>query len=155
LDAWIDFNADGDWDDPGERIFNQETVAAGTNILTFNVPANVMSGYSFARFRISRMGGLDHVGFAPDGEVEDYRVGLGTSWFNGITLEVLADGNRRAVIQWVGDAVLQRASAVTGPWEDALGSAGAALNSAEVLLPDGEPFAFFRLRSTSSQSRLR
>ena len=33
LSAWIDFNADGDWADPGEQVFQDLWLAAGTNSL--------------------------------------------------------------------------------------------------------------------------
>ncbi len=74
LNAWIDFNADGDWDDLGEHILTDETVGAGLNTLTFAVPATANLGSTFARFRVSSAGGLTPSGQASDGEVEDYEV---------------------------------------------------------------------------------
>ncbi|MCP3957496.1 MAG: DUF11 domain-containing protein [bacterium] len=76
LDAWIDFNNDGDWVDAGEQIFNSEQVpVAGTNLLSFELPATVPAGLNtFGRFRLSRAGGLSITGAAPDGEVEDHPV---------------------------------------------------------------------------------
>ncbi len=78
LDAWIDFNADGDWDDYGEQIFASEPLAMGTNYLKFKVPpypytvaANIRT---YARFRFSICGGLSYSGPARCGEVEDYMV---------------------------------------------------------------------------------
>jgi hypothetical protein len=35
IDAWIDFNRDGDWNDAGERIFSSISVRAGTSNLEF------------------------------------------------------------------------------------------------------------------------
>jgi hypothetical protein len=74
LDAWIDFNRDGDWDDVGERITPKTglPVSAGLNSVTFTVPAGAVAGTTFARFRLSTIGGLDPTGPALDGEVEDY-----------------------------------------------------------------------------------
>ncbi|WP_145348533.1 tandem-95 repeat protein [Rosistilla ulvae] len=79
LDGWIDFNRDGDWDDPGERIFEhvaisgqtsfQITVPATTAIL--NTPEGVTT---MARFRLSTDGVSGPTGLALDGEVEDYEV---------------------------------------------------------------------------------
>jgi hypothetical protein len=74
LDAWIDFNQDGDWSDPGEQIFASESLAAGSNSLSFDVPADAALGNAFARFRFSTAGGLTPGGPASDGEVEDYRI---------------------------------------------------------------------------------
>jgi len=76
LDAWIDFNADGDWSDPGERIFAGRSLVAGANVLTFNVPAEAVLGKTFARFRLSSAGVDGPTGFAMDGEVEDYAVDI-------------------------------------------------------------------------------
>lgn len=77
LDAWIDFNADGDWDDAGEKIFDSVVVVQGENALEYNVPADANVGTTFARFRLSTVGGLTPRGPAPDGEVEDYAVEIG------------------------------------------------------------------------------
>ncbi len=82
IDAWIDFNADGDWDDIGEKIFYSTPVVAGSNILSFYVPATVSDiedgeRSTSARFRFSTTGDLNYYGFASDGEVEDYIVKIG------------------------------------------------------------------------------
>jgi len=77
LDAWIDFNGDGDWADAGEQIFANKSLNAGVNRLTFNVPANAAAGVkTYARFRFSTAGGLSYTGQAADGEVEDYAVNI-------------------------------------------------------------------------------
>ena len=74
LDAWIDFNGNGSWLDAGEQIFVAVPLATGANNLNFNVPASAKIGGTFARFRLSRQGGLTPSGFGQDGEVEDYLV---------------------------------------------------------------------------------
>jgi len=76
LDAWIDYNADGDWDDPGEQVFNTQALVAGVNILPFTPPIGLTDGLSFARFRFSAAGGLTPSSDANEGEVEDYQVTL-------------------------------------------------------------------------------
>ena len=76
LNAWIDFNADGDWDDAGEKIFSDEAVINGTNNLTAAIPAGAAAGQTFARFRITTDAGHTYSGLARDGEVEDYQVTL-------------------------------------------------------------------------------
>ena len=38
LNAWIDYNADGDWDDSGEQVFADEQLEFGVNTLSFLVP---------------------------------------------------------------------------------------------------------------------
>jgi hypothetical protein len=74
LNAWIDFNNINVWSDPGEFIFQNQTLYAGINVLNFFVPANASPGYAYARFRLNSTGGILFYGLAPDGEVEDYRV---------------------------------------------------------------------------------
>ncbi len=91
LDAWIDFNGDGDWNDPGERIFRAEPLVEGINsfpatiltiidgdpVIKFGpvvIPSTAIVGTTFARFRFSSTGGLAPTGTASDGEVEDYQV---------------------------------------------------------------------------------
>ncbi|MGB9623976.1 MAG: GEVED domain-containing protein [Phycisphaerae bacterium] len=76
LNAWIDFNGDGDWADPGEQIFTDWIVNNGANNLTFTPPVITALGKTFARFRLSTVRGLSYTGAAPDGEVEDYQVNI-------------------------------------------------------------------------------
>jgi hypothetical protein len=77
LNAWIDFNYNGDWLDSGEQIAANEPMTAGLDVtLTFTVPPVPASttGPSFARFRCSTQPDLLPTGLAWDGEVEDYAV---------------------------------------------------------------------------------
>ncbi|WP_167546552.1 reprolysin-like metallopeptidase [Stieleria maiorica] len=80
LDAWIDFNRDGDWDDPGEQVIAglQLGTTAGIRSVSFPVPqdtgANVETGSTYSRFRLSSQGRLSPTGLAADGEVEDHEV---------------------------------------------------------------------------------
>jgi hypothetical protein len=80
LDAWIDWNHDGDWADAGEQIAANLSVAASdNNYLVLSVPAaasvNAITA-TFARFRLSTAGNLAVTGQAADGEVEDYALSL-------------------------------------------------------------------------------
>jgi hypothetical protein len=74
LDAWADFNQDGDWSDAGEQIFARYLLNSGENLLLLEVPERALPGMTFFRFRYSSRGGLSYGGAAPDGEVEDYWV---------------------------------------------------------------------------------
>ena len=76
INAWIDFNKDGDWDDEGEQIFVDMPVGPGQNTLSFSVPAGAVPGNTYARFRLNSAGGLSYTGTATDGEVEDYLVAI-------------------------------------------------------------------------------
>lgn len=77
LDAWIDFNKDGDWY-ASEKIFTDLPVMPGLNSLSFPVPGLPAQalGPTYARFRISTAGTRLPTGHANDGEVEDYLVEL-------------------------------------------------------------------------------
>ncbi|MCH8128167.1 lamin tail domain-containing protein, partial [candidate division KSB1 bacterium] len=78
LNAWIDFNRDGDWEDANEQIFTNLDLNAGLNsVLTYSVPASALQGVTFARFRFNSTGDLSFDGLALDGEVEDYKVEIG------------------------------------------------------------------------------
>ena len=72
LDAWIDWNADGDWADAGEKVADNVPLTAGVNTLPVPVPAGAAEGPTFVRLRFSSAGGLSFDGQAADGEVEDY-----------------------------------------------------------------------------------
>lgn len=74
LDAWIDFNRDGDFLDAGEKVVNGAAVGAGSHTLAFAVPSNASQGVSYARVRLSTAGSALPTGLAADGEVEDFRV---------------------------------------------------------------------------------
>jgi hypothetical protein len=74
LAAWIDFNADGDWNDPGEQIAIDRPLNDGVNQIFFTIPASAVVGNTFARFRFSDQTGLGPAGLASAGEVEDYQV---------------------------------------------------------------------------------
>ena len=64
LDAWMDFNQDGDWDDSGEQIQINTAVVNGNNELTFDIPASARVGITFARLRAEycRWAGRDRIG---------------------------------------------------------------------------------------------
>ena len=76
LNAWIDFNADGDWAVPDEQIFTDKALNGGLHELSFNVTPDATTGTTFARFRFCSCKGLSYTGSAADGEVEDYKVNI-------------------------------------------------------------------------------
>jgi hypothetical protein len=80
LNAWFDFNNDGDWNDAGEKIFNNvedmqvlDPLNPQFRRFTVQTPANVDASATFyaARFRWGSAG-LTYAGVANSGEVEDY-----------------------------------------------------------------------------------
>ncbi|WP_153557672.1 tandem-95 repeat protein [Roseimaritima sediminicola] len=95
LDAWVDFNGDGDWLDPGEKIIGRgiDTFDADGNLVsplfvddgqgltrTFSIAVPTTTAAplgpltTYARFRLSAEGDLAPTGLALSGEVEDYLV---------------------------------------------------------------------------------
>ncbi len=74
LNAWIDFNGDGNWGGPGEQIAANVAVVNGNNTIRFDVPSFAQDGQAIARFRLSTGGNLGMNRLAMDGEVEDYAV---------------------------------------------------------------------------------
>jgi hypothetical protein len=79
LNAWLDFNSDGDWDDRGEQIFTDASLTPGLNTLAFVVPDDAVPGQTFSRWRFSTVRGLSVTGDASDGEVEDHLVRIETA----------------------------------------------------------------------------
>jgi VCBS repeat-containing protein len=76
IDAWVDWNRDGDWNDPGEQYMNTVPVRPGFNNFNLVTPVGASIGNTFARFRISSAGGLSPTGVGMDGEVEDYMINV-------------------------------------------------------------------------------
>jgi hypothetical protein len=75
LNTWIDFNADGDWNDEGEQIAVDLPVVAGVNQVYVNVPVAAVMGTTYTRLRLTGYdpaGSMLPTGLANDGEVEDY-----------------------------------------------------------------------------------
>ncbi|MBP8305599.1 MAG: hypothetical protein KBE04_15915, partial [Phycisphaerae bacterium] len=72
--GWVDFNADRVWQ-AAERVFDG-FLPDGAHVVPFSVPNSAAVGQTFARFRISRQGGLGPSGPALDGEVEDHEVAI-------------------------------------------------------------------------------
>ncbi len=73
LNAWIDFNGNGTFDNT-EQVFNNTPVVDGVNTLRIITPAGTSNKTTWARFRVSETGNLDPTGIAIGGEVEDYSV---------------------------------------------------------------------------------
>ena len=76
LNAWIDWNGDGDFADAGEQIAANTVVVGASQVVNVNVtvPADaITSQLTFARFRLGPPGALP-TGVADYGEVEDYQI---------------------------------------------------------------------------------
>lgn len=136
--AWIDWNADGDWDDLSELIGSVAIPAAHTTAtITFNTPAVTM-GTKRMRIRCSYdplTSACQDGGF---GETEDYTVMVSTS--TGVTS---VDADLLSVVPLRSAGILELRSALIGAWYRVLDSRGMLVKQGQVTstieqLPLGE-----------------
>ncbi len=111
LNAWIDYNADGDFNDPGEQIISDAAVNNGGNMFMVDAPGDAVAGDTYARFRLSSDPAAQNpTGLASDGEVEDYLVtitGLPTASLGDFVFDDLnADGEQDAGEPGVSDVTV-------------------------------------------------
>ena len=98
LDAWLDLNHDGDFNDANEKVINNVNLGStdGLKRVSFTIAqdfgANVIAGATFMRFRLSSTGNLASTGYAADGEVEDYQVDLQLAGGEGQVLDLPTGG---------------------------------------------------------------
>ncbi|PAY17727.1 hypothetical protein CKO51_20015 [Rhodopirellula sp. SM50] len=77
VNAWLDFNRDGDWDDPGEQIVRGHwlNLRSWESVAEYSIPVSLpetLAGQiTFLRTRVSSERDLGPTGLAPDGEVID------------------------------------------------------------------------------------
>ncbi len=138
LDAWVDWNRDGEWNPTGERIADNVLLSVGSNGVEFMVPADAVPGPTYARFRVSSAGGLLPWGLAGDGEVEDYRVEIGSTPTHIPVF--FSDANTgEFTLVWAFGGILETATDLAGPWT--------AVPNAEspLRMPPSERERFFRL----------
>jgi uncharacterized repeat protein (TIGR01451 family) len=93
LNAWIDWNQDGDWLDPNEQIAKDLNLTANNNNLSVSVPEATPHGATYARFRFSTASGLSSTGDTlSNGEVEDYKVNIALPSITSCSLGLLNGG---------------------------------------------------------------
>ena len=107
VDAWIDFNLDGDWDDAGEQILASASVDSGTSLHSFTIPENSNAGNAGVRVRLSSAGGLSPTGAAADGEVEDYVVPIVSSLAGSTDAFVNLPGQSTDLVVVAGQTVVR------------------------------------------------
>lgn len=95
LNAWVDWNGDGNWTGPAEKILSNVQLNTGANKLSVDVPSFAVVGDTYARFRCSTVGDDGITGEAADGEVEDYKVTISKTVKTPVSLGnfVWLDGN--------------------------------------------------------------
>lgn len=89
LQAWIDWNRDGDFADANEQVASDLQLASGTagviNV-PLVIPTDAVSGQSYLRLRWSTTAGLNALLGANNGEVEDFVISIqGDSDNDGLT----------------------------------------------------------------------
>jgi hypothetical protein len=92
LNAWFDWNGDGDFTDSGENVLAPQPVfSSGTYDLSVSIPETaITTAPTFARFRIGNVSGP--TGVNTWGEVEDYQVNIKDQYFSdAIILPVAKD----------------------------------------------------------------
>lgn len=111
LSAWIDFDGNGTWGDPGEMIAAALPLSAGTNAISVIAPSGGILGTTYARFRTSSMSlPLATTGAVADGEVEDYAVQIlqpaPTSPADITITNVVSSSGTGIWVRWSCDAAL-------------------------------------------------
>ncbi|WP_158222753.1 FG-GAP-like repeat-containing protein [Rhodopirellula sp. MGV] len=72
VEAWADFDRNGQFSGSNEQIVSSYPGEEGVNAISYKIPQNLAAGELVVRVRVSSDGGLAPVGLALDGEVEDY-----------------------------------------------------------------------------------
>lgn len=106
LNAWIDWNQDGQWDS-SEQIALNRNLTAGNNTITVNPLNTSPHGKTYARFRFSSQSNLQPTGAAIDGEVEDYAINLAMPGINQCTAPLLNGGFEAPITSSSSPAPLQ------------------------------------------------
>ncbi len=100
INAWVDWNGDGDWDDSGEQMITNLVFNGGlVTPPSIAVPSGAKLGTTYARFRYSTERDLTPGETAIDGEVEDYQVQIVAELKKGLsaTSEAHSTGSAVAV----------------------------------------------------------
>jgi uncharacterized repeat protein (TIGR01451 family) len=109
LNAWIDWNQDGIWNDTDEKIATNLNLNSGNNTLMVTVPLTAPHGVTYSRFRFSSTQGLGSTGATTnDGEVEDYKVNIALPQITACDIGLLNGGFEQPNIPLTGSG--------TPPW---------------------------------------
>lgn len=79
VEAWIDWNGDGDFDEPNEMVIDLKDNEDGVfpSFLTINIPNDAVKGVQVGfRIRISNEDNMTPYGRVASGEIEDYLLGI-------------------------------------------------------------------------------
>ena len=81
VEAWIDWNGDGDFDEPNEMVADwEDSTTTFPDRLEVSIPATAQTGTLLGyRIRISNQDNMTPYGLQPNGEVEDYLIEIDCS----------------------------------------------------------------------------
>ena len=87
LNAWFDWNQNGEFDED-EQTITSEALEAGENYILLEVPSDATVGDTWMRFRATESTGVGVNGGVANGEVEDYQEnvtdpGMSTTYYPG------------------------------------------------------------------------
>jgi uncharacterized repeat protein (TIGR01451 family) len=167
LQAWFDWNDDGDFNDSGEQVATnlQDDNADGYVQVAVTPPSNASTVNTIARFRWSSTASLGPSGAAGSGEVEDYAVtinGTSTVYTCPAGYSVIAKtGNAASVVTAAENSTLAlgailAAGSTTNNTNSArvTGTAGQTVLTLRLgdIVPAGAPLIFSLARDTSTSS---
>lgn len=92
--VWIDFNMDGDFEDPGEEVFNSPS-GAGPHTGNISIPADAALGDTRMRVRLHNTASGPNVspcGLSALGQVEDYSINISPCVLQNWFADVDGDG---------------------------------------------------------------
>ena len=78
VEAWIDWNGDGDFADVGEMVLDIQDNTDGIfpSLINLTVPNDAADGLLGLRIRLSNTDDMTPYGITPTGEIEDYLIGI-------------------------------------------------------------------------------
>ncbi len=128
LDAWFDWNRDGDWNDAGEHAVDSVAVSPNALVITapVDVPAGALVGDTYARYRLSRGNAVTGPGgFGGVGEVEDHVIRIAGDTVTSNTPVVLLpdsyNGNGVRILGDAGDANFVNVNVASGGLSTTIG----------------------------------
>ncbi|NLS92909.1 MAG: S8 family serine peptidase, partial [Planctomycetaceae bacterium] len=147
LDAWIDFNGNGLFEEAAERIFTAEPLRhTAVNSIDYFVPQDAVPGPTYARFRVTTDGNVPGPdGLALSGEVEDYLIDVTPMDYGDAPASystLYADGGARHVIAGPRLGTLADHDYDGQPSSDALGDDDDTPNdgTGTAAIPDGSTY---------------
>jgi uncharacterized repeat protein (TIGR01451 family) len=118
LNAWIDWNRNGSFDDAGEKIATNVSPTANAIALNVTVPSSAAAGPTYARFRFSSDANLASTGYASDGEVEDYQVTIAQTSSPNVLLVKRITAMNGGTSTVGGDSLAGYIDESTNPYDD-------------------------------------